>query len=136
MDLAELNYVETSTQFALKLIEIIKDAKKNSTIENIEDITFFVDNIKQKAITYAQIRQDWEYYSIEQKREEDESRTIKHNAFIDSVNMFLRFLKKTITLEKVHKETNELLEKFESMDRKQKGDIACYLACLVAISNR
>lgn len=102
MDLAELNYVETSTQFALKLIEIIKDAKKNSTIENIEDITFFVDNIKQKAITYAQIRQDWEYYSIEQKREEDESRTIKHNAFIDSVNMFLRFLKKTITLEKVH----------------------------------
>lgn len=128
MDLLEMNYFSVSKDFTENLVDAINNAKKEITVEDAEDFAYLVDNLKQKAISYAQMRQDWEYYSLEQKREKDGSRTIKHDAFIDSVNMLLRFINKI--------EQTNILEAFESMDRKQKGDVACWIACNIAISNR
>jgi len=82
----------------------------------------------KKACAYASVRQQWEFWNNEEKLENDPSRTIKHNAFIDSVNILARL----INSDGIETPWREQL----GDQRKRVGDFACFVAYIVGISNR
>lgn len=98
--------------------KLLFDAKSEN------DIKFDLSNdVIQRAIKYTKFRTDWFYYNLEEKKNNDSYRTSSHNAFIDSLNIYIR---------NIYKE----LEFTKDMDRKQLGDLANKIVCSVAISQR
>lgn len=86
-----------------------------------EDNKELATDLLNAAIKYAKYRMDWATHDNIWKMENDKYRTSAHNRFMDCLNIFLRYNKRS-TLEKY--------------DRKDLGDIACYLAYAAAISER
>lgn len=86
-----------------------------------EDNKELAADLLNAAIKYAKYRMDWAIHDSTWKIENDKYRTSAHNRFMDCLNIFLRY-NKHCTLEKY--------------DRKDLGDIACYLAYAAAISER
>lgn len=80
------------------------------------------------AVRYATIRAEWHFMSIEEKASADPSRTIAHNRFIDTCNIFSREQAKI-------GEDNRWRETI-GMDRKMIGDFACWVSCWVGIGER
>lgn len=85
-------------------------------------------NFLKNAAHYANIRNRWEWMSIEEKRAEDRVRTGIHGEFITSVNMLARMA------EKEGIDASWLEELGE--ERKRIGDFACFVTYITGISNR
>lgn len=81
-----------------------------------------------KAIAYAQIRAQWQFYTLEQRREFDQARTLAHNALIDACNIMSRNMGK-------HGEDN-FWRTLLTDDRKNIGDFACYIHFFVGMEAR
>lgn len=81
-----------------------------------------------KAIAYAQIRAQWQQYTLDQRRDMDQARSLAHNAFIDACNIMSRNMGK-------HAEDNSW-RAILGDDRKAIGDLACYIHCYVGIEAR
>lgn len=82
----------------------------------------------RQAVEYAKFRSQWSFLTFEQRKEIDPSRTISHNAFIDSANILSRNMTK-------QGEDNSWRATLGD-DRKVIGDFACYVALYLALESR
>jgi len=80
------------------------------------------------AVEYSRIRVDWYITPDENKNEIENLRTAKHNAFIDSCNILSREMIKAGEDASWRQELGN--------NRKEIGDFACYIHCLLGISSR
>lgn len=87
-----------------------------------------VQDFLKKAFSYAAIRAEWGLWTKEERREKDEYRTIRHNSFIDSLNILCRLLNK----EDIATPWREQL----GNERKRIGDFACFTAYIAGLNNR
>jgi len=124
-------YLENAGPSALTIedaLEIFNEMVASVKACKIEDKMEFYDEMIQKACAYAKIRDDWEYMTREEKQEADQGRTIKHNAFIDSLDI----LNRLITNDGVNSNWREKLGE----ERKRIGDYACFVSYITGICNR
>lgn len=86
------------------------------------------DNLVQLAIRYAQARTEWSVADLAARRQLDEHRTRIHDAFIDACNILSRNMAAA----------GEDIEWRRSLghDRRNIGDFACYLHCILGIHAR
>ena len=102
--------------------EIIDNCHKNDeAFEMWQDLL-------NKAIEYTSIRAKWSLMSREEKIEKDAYRTACHDSFINSLKIYVRYLKQ-MGIELL---SNGLIEQ----DRKAIGDFANYIVFREAIKNR
>ena len=87
-----------------------------------------VDDVIKAAVRYARIRVDWFLASQEDRRGNDKTRSLAHTAFIESLNILSRNMEKA-------GEDNKWREKIGE-GRKEIGDFACRLHCLLGIMGR
>ena len=112
------------------------DIKKNEKyydeiVENChkDDESFELwQDLLNKAIEYTSIRAKWSLMSTEEKVENDAYRTACHDSFINSLKMYVRYLKQL----GINLLANELIEQ----DRKTIGDFANYIVFREAVNNR
>lgn len=91
-----------------------------------EDFVGLYQDMVKKAVRYAHIRAEWLMLSREQKREQDSTRTIAHDAFIASVNIISR----------IEGDVGKVWRTRLSDDRKRVGDFACYIALFESLQAR
>ena len=86
------------------------------------DNEFLKSEFITHAIEYARVRTDWYLMDSESRRTLDNSRTLKHNAFIDSIISISRFMGN-------HNQDNLWFTKLpdykNTSGRKEWGDFAC-----------
>lgn len=85
-------------------------------------------SLLNKAIEYTNIRVKWSFMSNEEKIEKDSYRTACHDSLINSLKVYIRYLKQL----GINLSVNELIEK----DRKTIGDFANYIVFTEAVKNR
>ena len=81
-----------------------------------------------QAHRYSQLRVKCALATIDERREIDDERTRAHNAFIDQCNILSRNMGKAGEDNKWRRVLGD--------DRKEIGDFACHLVCIVGISAR
>lgn len=111
-----------SEQIAEKITELCFAALKSVDETEYE----LAQDLAASAIKYTKYRMDFAINDNSWKMENDKYRTSAHNHYMDCLNIFLRYIGRQ------GKETPDL----GSYDRKDLGDIACYLAYKAAISER
>lgn len=79
----------------------------------------------KKACQYAKIRIDWNFMNTSEKSVNDKGRSIKHNSFIDSLNIMSRYC---VSIGIDNQWRTELGE-----ERRYIGDYACYIAYRVGV---
>ena len=102
--------------------EIVDTCNKNDEV-----FEMWQDMLK-KAIEYTSIRAKWSLMSSEEKIENDAHRTACHDSFINSLKIYVRYLKQL----GIDLLVNELIEQ----NRKTIGDFANYIVFREAIENR
>jgi len=90
--------------------------------------TSLKDDLVRSAVRYARLRTDWALATPDQRLEMDRERSRAHTAFIDCCNILSRNMGKA-------GEDNSWRMKLGD-DRKDLGDFACYLHCLLGILSR
>lgn len=106
---------------------MIKTEQYNKIIANIE-ATKFTDlklELYKYAVKYARIRVDWYFAYEEKRREMDISRTLAHNAFIDSCNILSRNMAAI--------GEDNIWRTILGNDRRDIGDFGCYLQFYIGI---
>ena len=107
-------------EVAKKLYEEMKEkAEKNHD----EMIAGLHQDFLDAAAEYAKTRLSWSFMSMVAKREDDASRTIKHNGFMTLFSAVCR----NLSIDGI----DEIMP-----DRKAKGDFACYIALFLALEQR
>lgn len=114
---------ETDMNFD-KIFDVIDELYEKNRSNN--DWVQLTEDVYKAAIEYTNDRVKWNFYSREQKQENDNFRTTKHNSFIDRYNILLRYLGQTM-------DVSEL--KIEG-DRKVLGDFANYIVYRLAVKQR
>ena len=102
--------------------EIVENCHKN------DEIFEMWQDMLNKAIEYTSLRAKWSLMSREDKIENDAHRTACHDSFINSLKIYVRYLKEL----GIELKSNELIEQ----DRKTIGDFANYIVFREAIKNR
>lgn len=98
-----------------KIFEIIEATK----------LTDLKLELYEYAVKYAHIKVDWYFVSDEKRREMDKSRTLAHNAFIDSCNILSRNMASI-------GEDNSWINLLGN-ERKVIGDFGCYVQFCLGI---
>ncbi|MCU7494941.1 MAG: DUF3232 domain-containing protein [Ignavibacteria bacterium] len=83
-------------------------------------------DLLEAAIKYANIRAQWAVIPREERAEMSRTRTIAHDAFIDSCNILSRNMQKS--------GENGAWRNLLGNDRIVIGDFACYIHCILGIS--
>ena len=86
------------------------------------------EDMIKAAIRYARIRTDWKTMTLEERKLKDSERTFAHNAFIDACNILSRNMVKA--------GEDIAWRQMMSDNRKEIGDFACFLHCLLGIEAR
>lgn len=86
------------------------------------------DDLYRYAIRYARTRADWHFYSEEERRQSDRSRTRLHNALIDACNILCRAMVAAGEDVSWREELGD--------DRREIGDLACYIHCFLGLAMR
>ena len=107
-------------EIAKKLFDEINEKATKDTRE--EFLEFYEDFLKS-AVNYAQTRTAWTFMEQSDRIENDQSRSIKHDAYMFSLNAICRNLE--------IKGIDEIMP-----DRKAKGDFACYIALFLSLEQR
>ena len=94
---------------------------------NDETALELYQDLLRAALKYTSFRLQWELYTNEERAENDSYRTSAHNAYMDCLNIFLRYAGKI---------SDSVPVIPEEWGRKELGDFACQLVCEVAIRNR
>ena len=97
-----------------------------SLLSGDETETELARDLITAAIGYAKYRMDYAIKDNAWKIDNDKYRTSAHNYYMDCLNIFLRYIRKQ------GKEVPDLTD----YDRKELGDIACYLAYKSALGQR
>lgn len=82
----------------------------------------------ETAIRYARIRTDWYFMDNDEKQSSDELRTRTHNSLIDACNILSR------EMIKAGEDASWRIKL--GNDRREIGDFACYVHCLLGLSTR
>ena len=112
-----MNFKEASSIFA--------DLESEKTPELIKYRT----EMYRLAVEYAHIRAGWNFLDADEHRASSQSRTLTHNAFIDSCNILSR------AIIRQGSGTSEWRRALGD-DRREIGDFACYLTCLLGLRAR
>lgn len=105
-----------------------------SEIGNDEDALEIYEELVEKARDYTVFRQNWAFYSREEKMDKDQSRTLCHNSLITKFDMMERMLKR---LGKEASWRDKLGRIEDDPDyRKRIGDMACYIMFVNAVCSR
>lgn len=91
-----------------------------------EDAEELRRDVLERAFRYVDYRFHWELYTREEKVDRDKYRTSAHNAFMDAVNIYVRYLNRV----------NGTQYQMPGEDCKKFGDLACRIVCEIAIRNR
>ncbi|MFW5871725.1 MAG: hypothetical protein ACOCUT_01325 [bacterium] len=105
--------------------QIYQELKNTCKTELLEEL---LEDLLEKAIRYANIRSEWSLQTAEECQKLDQIRTSAHNVFIDSCNILAR------NMDKAGKDISWRAK--IGKHRKEIGDFACYLHCILAISAR
>lgn len=95
---------------------------------NKTSLHFLRDDLLNYAVEYSRIRVDWYFTPDENKNEIENLRAAKHEAFIDSCNILSREMIKAGEDASWRQELGN--------NRKEIGDFACYIHCLLGIFSR
>jgi len=93
-------------------------------------VTKFVELKKELftfAVRYARLRTDWQLTDIEERKGMDSHRTATHDALIDACNVLSRNMAKA---------GEDASWRAAMNDRKEVGDFACYIHCLLGLAAR
>lgn len=86
------------------------------------------NDLFEAACIYARIRANWYFMNESDKINNDETRTIAHNTFIDCCNILSR--------EMIKAGEDADWRKYLGTDRKEIGDFACYIHCIIGLNER
>lgn len=108
-----------SYEAARKLYEEIKE----KMVGQPEEMREIYEDFLKLAVDYAKTRLSWSFMDTEQKRADDGSRSIKHDAYMARLKSVCR---------------NLGIEGIEDLmpERKSMGDFACYLALFLSLEQR
>ena len=81
-----------------------------------------------RAIRYARLRSDWQVSTPEARQKMDAERTAAHNTFIDACNILTRDMQR--------QGLDIAWRAHLGEDRKEIGDFACYLHCILGLRAR
>lgn len=83
-------------------------------------------DVLERAFRYTEYRFQWGLYLPEERAENDGRRTSAHNAFMDAVNIYVRYMNgiRGTALEGM------------GPDRRENGDLACRIVYEAALANR
>ena len=96
--------------------------KNNEVLEGLRRQMFVA------AINYARIRADWFMATVEVRAELDHRRRAAHNVFIDACNILSRAM---------HKQGKSITwRQTLGQNRKEMGDFACHLHCILGVRAR
>ena len=93
-----------------------------------EGLEILKRNLLTRAVQYARIRTDWALAPLDDRVEMDQPRRAAHNAFIDACNIMSRNMNK--------KGHAIAWRRRLGQDRKEIGDFACHLHCILGIMAR
>ncbi|MCK1236786.1 hypothetical protein MX003_03585 [Streptococcus uberis] len=93
-----------------------------------EDSLLYWNDFISASVDYSQARGEWLLLSREEKHAKDDMRTTKHNKFIYTLKIFIAY----------SKQKGYDFPWFESIkeNRKQLGDLACYISYIYAVNAR
>jgi len=103
---------------AQKIFEALKSTK----------LDLLKNDVTENCLRYAHLRAEWYLMSDDDKRNNEDTRTRTHNTLIDSCNILSREM---IKRGEDANWRNEL-----GGDRKEIGDFACYIHCLLGLYSR
>lgn len=83
-------------------------------------------DVLKRAFNYTGYRFQWGLYTPEERAEKDSRRTSAHNAFMDAVNIYVRYMNRV---------RGTSLEGM-GPDRRENGDLACRIVYEEALANR
>lgn len=86
------------------------------------------NDLFEAACNYARIRTGWYFLDDDEKRASDETRTRAHDTFIDCCNILSR--------EMIKAGEDADWRKYLGNDRKESGDFACYMHCIIGLVER
>ncbi len=107
-------------EVAKKLFEEIRNKVAQQADAELKE---FYEEFLSSAADYATGRLEWAFMDTEARREDDSSRSIKHDAYMAMLGAVCRNLGIA--------GIDELMP-----DRKAKGDFACYIALFLALEQR
>ena len=107
-------------EVAKKLYEEIKEKAATCSKDGFDE---FYQELLAGAAEYAMTRLTWSFMDLESRREDDRSRSIKHDSYMAMLNAVCR----NLGIEEIDK---------IMPDRKTKGDFACYIALFLALEQR
>lgn len=99
------------------------DTMEKRAAQQPEDFREFYQDFLVAATEYAKTRLSWSFMDIAQRRQDDASRSIKHNGFMAALDAVCR----NLGIEGL----DEIMP-----ERKTKGDFACYIALFLALQQR
>ena len=86
------------------------------------------DQLFKAAVRYAQLRAEWALVDDDRRAEMDNERTAAHDAFIDCCNILSRAM--------ANSGEDNGWRASVGADRKEIGDFACHIHCLLGLSAR
>ena len=107
-------------EVAKKLYEELKEKVAKSSVDGFDK---FYKRFLEHAVDYAQNRTSWAFMTQAARNDDDKSRSMKHDAYMSMLNAVCR----NLGIERI----DELM-----LDRKAKGDFACYIALFLALEQR
>lgn len=98
--------------------------------ENIQttQLTTLREDLVESAIRYARIRVDWLLADSERRQSMEDERTTAHNAFITTCDILARNM--------TNKGEDGTWREMLGQDRKNIGDFACCLHCILGLAAR
>lgn len=111
---------ESCSEYYGSLLEALDKTDK-------EAVSYWKDFVSA-SVDYAQARGEWLLLNREEKQAKDEMRTVKHNKVILALKIVIAYLK----------QQGKEFDWFESItgNRKQMGDLACYVAYVYSVNAR
>ena len=103
-----------------KILRLVMAKQKDADAEGLRR------DVLKRALRYVEYRFSRELYSREEKMDRDSARTSAHDAFMDAVNIYIRYLNR------INGTQNEGL----GSDRKANGDLACRIVYEVSVRRR
>lgn len=130
------NYKEyLSTERSLSIEDMTKlHTDMLSEMGTDPDAAELYNELVQMATRYASFRSHWCLWSMEEKANQDPSRTSCHNSLIVKFNQLARYLK----MQGKSAEWRDTLgyEKDDKYNRKRIGDFACFIVFINSINAR
>lgn len=111
---------EVCTSYYQTLIGVLKQGD--------EDSLQYWNDFVSASVDYAKVRGEWLQLSREEKQARDEARTVKHNKVIYTLKIYVNYAQIQ----------GHDLSWFEDIkgNRKQIGDLACYVSYIYALNAR